>query len=74
VESGEDYFKKLPDAEQLAWMGPSKYAAWRAGKIGFGDFPTRYQDDIYGEMTVEASLKNILGREAEQFYKQKRAA
>jgi hypothetical protein len=74
VESGEDYFKKLPDAQQLAWMGPAKYAAWRAGKISFADFPTRYQDDIYGEMTVEASLKGILGRQAEQFYKQKRVA
>lgn len=62
VELGEQWFNKLPKTEQINRMGIDRHAAYRAGKFKFTDLSETYQNDSFGEMLKEASLKSILGK------------
>lgn len=69
IERGIDWFEAQPEAVQREILGPSKYAAWKAGEVNIDDFIRRTVDDVYGEMLREASLKEILGDRAREFYR-----
>lgn len=43
-------------------MGIDRHAAYRSGKFKFSDLSETYQNDSFGEMLKEASLKSILGK------------
>jgi hypothetical protein len=44
-------------------MGKEKHEAWKGGAFGFGELATKHQDDVYGLMTTEAPLWQLLGQE-----------
>lgn len=69
VERGEDWFKRQSRGVQRQMMGQARYRAWQAKEIGFEEFSQRYEDPVYGELLREASLKGMLGRKAEEFYR-----
>lgn len=63
-QTGLEWFADQPQATQSAMLGPEKYAAWKDGKFGLGENLSKpYNDDVYGEMRREASLKDLLGND-----------
>lgn len=58
---GEEWFNSQSLAVQRKMMGPGKYEAWKAGKFAFSALTTDHEDDVYGVMRVEASLKSLIG-------------
>lgn len=69
IELGEDWFKHLPRNEQINRMGQAKYNAYLAGEFKFNELSEAYQNDTFGEMLKEASLRSIIGQErAERYY------
>lgn len=60
-QTGEDWFKELPEGKQAELMGKEKYAAYQEGKFEFGQLATKHEDAVYGQMTTEAALKDLLG-------------
>lgn len=60
VQQGEQWFNTLPESEQMSMMGKGKWEAWKAGAFGFDALSTTYEDDVYGTMYREASLKDII--------------
>lgn len=68
VQSGEDWFNALPVASQQKQMGYGAWLAWKNGRIEINDLVHRYEDDLYGAMISEASLKSLLGDEAKKYY------
>lgn len=68
VETGEAWFARQPEATQRARMGPSMFAAWKAGAIEFGQLSAPYEDAVYGTMVREATLEGLLGERAREFY------
>lgn len=73
VQKGTDWFKSLPEERQQQQnsfkRSPAKYEAYRQGKLQLEDFVTDYQDDLFGEMLRENSLKGVLGEQAKEFYR-----
>lgn len=73
IQSGADWFESLPptrQAEQQAFVNsPGKLAAYRAGAIKLDDFVKEATDPLFGEMVFEASLKDMLGADARNYYK-----
>jgi len=69
--NSREWFDAQDEAVQRQMMGNAKYEAWRAGAIRWQDLATKHTDPVYGEMTVEASLKGILGERAQEFYGRK---
>jgi hypothetical protein len=69
VPPGREWFDTLSDAEQRRTMGKAKWAAWKAGRINWDDLSAEHDDDVYGTMRVEASLRDLLGADADEFYK-----
>jgi hypothetical protein len=61
VQSGETWFTRLPEAQQRAMMGPGMFDAWRRGDFRFADLSRPYYDPIYGGMTRQATLRELLG-------------
>lgn len=68
VQSGEEWFRSLPVGRQQKQMGYGAWMAWKEGRIGINDLVHRYEDDLYGAMISEASLKSLLGDEAKKYY------
>jgi hypothetical protein len=68
VVTGEQWFESQPEARQRAQMGHAAYEAWRAGDVRLQDFVHRYEDDLWGPMVREASLKGMLGDAAKGYY------
>jgi hypothetical protein len=62
IEQGEKWFNKLSKTEQVERMGIDRYAAYKAGKFKFSDLSQKYQNDTFGEMLKEASLKTLLSK------------
>ena len=56
---GPDWFRKLPKRDQVEMMGPGKYAAWKAGVFEIEDMAGEVENDVYGLMRVERSLKEL---------------
>jgi hypothetical protein len=68
-QNGQEWFTALPEARQRGLMGDAMYDAWRAGKFDFKDLSVPYQDKVYGEMLRAASLKELLGDQAKEYYR-----
>jgi hypothetical protein len=61
--AGKEWFDKLPESEQRQRMGDSKYEAFKEGKFEFSQLSFTHEDEVYGQMRAEASLKSLLGQE-----------
>jgi hypothetical protein len=61
TQTGEQWFMEQPEASQREMMGPGKYEAWSEGKFTFDQLSTTHEDDVFGQMRGEASLKSLLG-------------
>lgn len=68
VQSGEEWFRSLSREKQIATMGASKWKAWNAGEFDFAQLSEPYQNDVYGQMRREASLKGLIGERAKEYY------
>ena len=68
MQTGQQWFSKLPVEDQIAKMGPAKYAAWQDNAFEFSDLSVPYQDGIYGQMLREPSLVQMLGKDADGYY------
>lgn len=60
-ESGEAWFSRQSTAIQRQMMGPGRYEAWQAGKFSFDQLTTTHNDEVYGDMRVERSLRELIG-------------
>lgn len=69
IPNGEQWFEKLPEAQQRERMGHANYEAWKAGKVELKDFVGTRNDPVFGDMIVQNSLKGVLGDDAKGFYK-----
>ncbi len=69
-ESGEDWFGKQPEATQRQAMGPAMFKAYKDNRFSFRDLSRPYQDEVYGELLREASLRDLLGEQAKEYYRQ----
>lgn len=65
---GEDWFKGQSKADQLEMMGRARWDAWQADEFKFSELSRTYDDEVYGELFREASLKDLLGRRAKEYY------
>jgi len=65
---GEQWFRQQPTATRRAMMGPAMYEAYKKGEFAFEDLSQPYDDEVYGELLRQASLKDLLGRRAKEFY------
>jgi hypothetical protein len=68
-QTGAEWFAAQSAAMQQQLMGRSMWDAWKAGEFSFSDLSVPYQDDVYGEMLREASLKGLLGAQAQKYYR-----
>jgi hypothetical protein len=67
-QTGREWFDKLAPAKQRAMMGAGRYAAWQKKEFDFADLSKSYDDQIYGQLFREASLKDLLGEKAKEYY------
>lgn len=68
-ERGPDWFSRQSETKQRKLMGPAMFEAWKRDRFEFDDLTKPYDDDVYGELLREASLKDLLGDEAKEFYR-----
>ena len=59
--AGEAWFNAQPESVQRDMLGPGKYEAWKEGQFDFSQLVSTQNDPVYGEMRVEATLKELLG-------------
>lgn len=60
-QTGQAWFDSLDETRQRALMGDSKYEAYSAGKFEFSALSNQQNNDIFGTMRTETSLKDLLG-------------
>jgi hypothetical protein len=72
VQSGEDWFNSRTQTAQIDQMGRSAWLAWKAKEIKLSDLARPTNDPVFGDMVQEASLRGLLGTQAERFYRQSR--
>lgn len=66
---GVEAFDKLRDVDQFRILGPSKYAAYRAGELKLPQLIGVKHSQEWGRMFYERSLKGVLGTgEARKYY------
>jgi hypothetical protein len=59
--AGKDYFDSLEESRQREILGDEKWQALQDGKFEFNQLSIQKENDIYGTMRQEASLKDLLG-------------
>lgn len=59
-QTGLAWFTQQDEATQRKLMGPAKYEAWRAGRIRLDQLTEEREDEVYGLMRGEPSLKQLL--------------
>jgi len=62
VVTGEEWFNGLSEQQQQAIAGPGAYELLRSGRAQLRDFAVEYQDQTFGRMVREATLREIEGR------------
>lgn len=77
VTLGSQLFDKLKPVEQIGILGPSKFAAWKDGKVTLDEIPAtgivgRNYSSVWGSTRTERSLISIVGPEAAREYYKKR--
>jgi hypothetical protein len=60
-QNGQAWFDAQPEDRQKELMGASKYDAYKAGKFSFDALSNKQDNDVYGTMRTETSLKNLIG-------------
>lgn len=60
IETGIDWFQRLPPERQRAVMGPRYYEAWAAGAFRLEQVPRTYEDSVFGVMRRKATLGELL--------------
>lgn len=70
IQNGAAWFARQSPEQQRAQMGNAAYEAWQAGRVNLRDFAQTTTDEVFGGMVKEASLKDMLGAEAKEFYQQ----
>lgn len=60
IETGVDWFRKLPTEQQASIMGPKFYEAWTAGAFRLEQVPRLYHNDIFGPMWRKSTLAELL--------------
>lgn len=69
VRRGEEWFNTLSAERQREIMrNDAAFAAWQAGAVDLKDFVKPYDDPVFGDMVRQASLKDMLGDGAKQWY------
>ncbi|MCU0464063.1 MAG: phage head morphogenesis protein, partial [Anaerolineae bacterium] len=71
IQTGEVWFGQQSEASQKKIMGGAAYRAWKDDAVQLKDFVHPYENGVFGEMQREASLKGMLGAEANKYYRQK---
>lgn len=61
IEAGPARFARLSAADQRAILGPTKHAAYAAGRLTLADVVGERHDPIWGLMRYERSFKAIQG-------------
>ena len=76
IQSGTDWFNSLSETRQQQQrsfqQSPGAYDAFKAGAVTLNDFVHEFTDDLFGEMIQQASLKKILGADAQNYYRRGR--
>ena len=67
-ETGEEWFKKLSPSDQSTILGGAKFRAYESGDIQVSDFSQESINPVYGSIRRAASLVEILGPRASDFY------
>jgi len=65
---GLKWFMAQPADTQRDMLGDAMYNAWLAGKVTPEQFYTIRRDPVWGDAPTPASLRDVLGTEAEAFY------
>ncbi len=72
IPSGESVFSAYSQQQQMALASAAgwlpQWRAWQDGAIKFSDLSRAHDDDVYGPMFTQASLKSLLGEQAAQYY------
>jgi hypothetical protein len=61
VQGGADWLKAQDEETQRAILGKGKFEAWQDGRISLDQLATKHTDEVYGTMTAERSLKELIG-------------
>jgi len=61
-ETGAEWFRRQPEAKQRAMMGDTAWDEWEAGKFDLRDYTRVRNDEVYGGMMQEATLRELLSR------------
>lgn len=61
IQTGQDWFGELTESEQRNLMGDGRYEAWKEDKFTLDALSRQHDDDVYGSMRTEASLKELIG-------------
>jgi hypothetical protein len=61
IQSGEEWFNSLSEAEQRGIMGNNKYEAYKEGKFEFSQLSRQQVNDIFGSMRTVTPLKDLIG-------------
>ncbi len=67
-ETGLQRFGAMTDDEQIDMMGRAAWQAWKDGRYQLDQFAQPYENAIYGTMTTEASLAQLVGAEVAAVY------
>ncbi|MFA5151991.1 MAG: hypothetical protein WC554_05475 [Clostridia bacterium] len=59
--AGQKFFDSLSESEQKRMMGEGKLEAYKDGKFEFSQLSTEKENDVYGLMRSETSLKDLIG-------------
>lgn len=62
TQSGQEWFDGLSETQQRKLMGPSKLEAYKANSFEFSALSSQKDNEVYGTMRTEASLKELLER------------
>jgi hypothetical protein len=68
VGSGEEWFSLLDSQVQKDILGPAMFNAWQAGAVSLQDMSVITDNPAYGRIARRASLVELLGDGAGQFY------
>lgn len=69
IRTGEEWLDSMTDEQRGQYMGYANAAAYAVGKVSLREFVSHHTDPLYGETLRQASLRGVLGEQAQQFYK-----
>lgn len=65
IEPGERWFEQQSESVQRRMMGNAKFEAWRDGKIKINQLSHEQEDEIWGVIRTEVSLKSLMNEKSE---------